>query len=94
MFEKLKKFHYDLAESHKTLNILVATNYIIKHGATGFVDEFRKYVYMFKKYESLEAKKTYEDTLTQAQLDANLEKIKSRAHHISELLSNKEKLLK
>lgn len=72
LFEKLKKFHYDLPESQKTLNILVATNYIIKHGATGFVDEFRKYVYMFKKYEQLEPKRTYEDLITQSQLDANL----------------------
>lgn len=81
-------------ESQKTLNILVATNYLIKHGATGFVDEFRKYTHMFKKYEELQPKQTYEDILTQSQLDANLEKIKSRAHHVSELLSNKEKLLK
>ena len=94
IFEKLKKFHYDVIECQKTLNILVTTNYLIKHGATGFVDEFRKYIYMFKKYEELELKKTYDDATMQARLDDYMNKIKSRAHHVSELLSNKEKLLK
>lgn len=73
---------------------MVTTNYLIKHGATGFVDEFRKYIYMFKKYEELELKKTYDDATMQARLDDYMNKIKSRAHHVSELLSNKEKLLK
>lgn len=72
IFEKLKKFQYDAIESQKTLNILVATNYLIKHGATGFVDEFRKYIYMFKKYEGLETKKIYEDVVMQAKFDGNL----------------------
>ena len=39
--KKLRVFHYDIDEANKTLNLLVATNYLIKHGATGFVDEFR-----------------------------------------------------
>lgn len=72
LFQKIKKFHYDVEESHKTLNLLIAINYLIKHGATGFVDVFRKYVGVFKKYEGLQSVQTYEDHLTQAKLDANL----------------------
>lgn len=40
---------------------MIATNYIIKHGATAFVDELRNYVNVFKKYQSLKDLKTYED---------------------------------
>ena len=36
-----------------TLNLLIAINYLIKHGATGFVDELRQYVNTFKKYQLL-----------------------------------------
>lgn len=37
---------------------------------------------MFQKYEQLKEKPVYEDKLTQAQLDDNLQKIQSRAHYI------------
>lgn len=55
MYQRIKKFQYDVYESHKTLNILIAINYLIKHGASGFVDVFRKYVGVFKKYEGLKS---------------------------------------
>lgn len=38
--------------------------------------------------------KVYEDEITQQKLDYTLEKIKSRAQHITVLLQDKEKLLK
>lgn len=38
MTKKLRVFHYDNEEANKTLNLLITTNYLIKHGATGFVD--------------------------------------------------------
>jgi hypothetical protein len=45
--QRLRVFSYDVDKSHQTLNLLIATNYLIKHGATGFVDEFRLYVDVF-----------------------------------------------
>lgn len=92
--KKLKIFHYDSDEANKTLNLLIATNYLIKHGATGFVDEFREYIGVFKKYQSLKQVKVYEDERVQQNLDYSLEKIKSRAQHITVLLEDKHKLLK
>jgi hypothetical protein len=40
---------------------MIATNYLLKHGATAFVDELRGYVHVFQKYQSLKDVKTYED---------------------------------
>jgi len=54
-------FKYDLEEARKNLNILIVINYLIKHGATAFVDELREYIPTFKKYQTLEELKTYED---------------------------------
>lgn len=70
--KKLRIFHYDIEEANKTLNLLIATNYLIKHGATGFVDEFREYVGVFKKYQTLKRVVTYEDETTQSRLDYSL----------------------
>jgi hypothetical protein len=53
VLKRLKTFHYDLDEAKKNLNILIATNYLIKHGASGFVDELRAYINVFKKYQTL-----------------------------------------
>lgn len=58
--ERLRVFNYSVEKSHQTLNILIATNYIIKHGATGFVDELRSYIDVFEKYQTLKEIKTYE----------------------------------
>ena len=38
---------------------MIAINYLIKHGATGFVDQLRVYVNVFKKYQNLKDTKTY-----------------------------------
>jgi len=46
-------FKYDLEEARKNLNILIVVNYLIKHGATAFVDELREYIPTFKKYQTL-----------------------------------------
>lgn len=69
---KLKVFHYDFEKSQQTYNILVTTNYLIKHGASGFVDEFRLYLGVFKKYQTLKPIQTYDDDILQKKLDYNL----------------------
>lgn len=92
--ERIRVFKYDLEEARKNLNMLIAINYLIKHGATAFVDELRSYVPTFKKYQTLEELKTYEDSVMQGRLNYELEKIKSRAQHIQTLLEDKQKLLK
>lgn len=56
LLERLKKFTYDIEESQESLNLLIATNYLIKHGATAFVDIFRTYKHVFKKYQELVVK--------------------------------------
>jgi hypothetical protein len=38
VLKRIKTFQYDIDEARKTLNTLIATNYLIKHGATAFVD--------------------------------------------------------
>jgi hypothetical protein len=70
--KRIKLFQYDLEEARKNLNMLIAINYLIKHGATGFVDELRSYINVFKKYQSLQEVKTYEDEITQKKLNYEL----------------------
>jgi len=94
ILKRLKTFQYDIDEAKRNLNVLIATNYLIKHGASGFVDELRGVVGVFKKYQQLKDLKTYEDEVLQKELSYELEKIKSRARHIEVLLSDKEKLFK
>ena len=59
--ERIRVFKYDLDEAHKNLNMLIVINYLIKHGASAFVDELREYIPTFRKYQGLEALKTYEE---------------------------------
>ena len=94
MIERIRVFKYDLGEAHRNLNMLIVINYLIKHGASAFVDELREYVPTFKKYQTLEELKTYEEDDKQSKLVYELEKIKSRANHIQTLLEDKQKLLK
>lgn len=94
VIERIRVFKYDLEEARKNLNILIVVNYLIKHGATAFVDELREYIPTFKKYQTLEELKTYEDEEKQTKFCYELEKIKSRANHIQNLLEDKQKLLK
>lgn len=94
VIERIRVFKYDLDEARKNLNMLIVINYLIKHGASAFVDELRSFLPTFKKYQSLEELKTYEDSLMQGKLNYELEKIKSRAQHIQTLLEDKQKLLK
>lgn len=92
--ERIRVFKYDLDEARKNLNMLVTINYLLKHGASAFVDELRGFIPTFKKYQALEDLRTYEDDLQQSKLSYELEKIKSRAQHIQTLLEDKQKLLK
>ena len=80
--EGIRTFKYGLEEAKKTLNMLIAINYLIKHGATAFVDELREYIPTFKKYQALEEHPTYDDQNMQAKFNFELDKIKSRAQHI------------
>ena len=52
--------------------MLIVINYLLKHGATAFVDELREYIPTFKKYQTLEEHKTYEDETTQGSLNYEL----------------------
>lgn len=61
VIDRIRVFKYDLEEARKNLNMLIVINYLIKHGASAFVDELRDYIPTFKKYQTLEELKTYED---------------------------------
>jgi hypothetical protein len=37
----------------KRLNMLILVTYLIKHGASGFIDEFRAEAPLFFKYETI-----------------------------------------
>ena len=52
--------------------MLITINYLIKHGATAFVDELREYIPTFKNDQSLEELKTYEDEILQNKLNYEL----------------------
>ena len=77
--EGIRVFKYDLEKAKQNLNMLIAINYLIKHGATAFVDELREFIPTFKKYQMLQEHATYEDQNKQAKLNFELDKIKSRA---------------
>jgi hypothetical protein len=94
VIERIRVFKYDLNEARRNLNMLITINYLIKHGATAFVDELREYIPTFKKYQTLSELKTYDDPKLQNSLNYELEKIKSRAQHIQMLLEDKQKLLR
>lgn len=66
--DRIKVFRYELEEARKTLNMLITINYIIKHGATAFVDELRDFIGVFQKYQTLQALQTYQDELQQQKL--------------------------
>jgi hypothetical protein len=51
--ERIRVFKYDLEEARRNLNMLIVVNYLIKHGASAFVDELRAYIPTFKKYQTL-----------------------------------------
>ena len=53
VIERIRVFKYDLEEARKNLNVLIVINYLIKHGASAFVDELREYIPTFKKYQTL-----------------------------------------
>jgi len=94
VIERAKVFKYNIEDAKKSLNMMVTINYLIKHGASGFVDEFRERIKMFKAYESLEYKHVYEVETEQKRLDELLDQIKNRANYIQTLLTDKVKLLK
>ena len=53
MTEKLEDIKMERKSLKKRLNLLVLTSYLIKHGASGFIDEFRAMRDSFTKYEIL-----------------------------------------
>ena len=67
--KRIKIFKYDVDEARKTLNLLIAINYLVKHGASAFNDELKNIVGYFKQYQSLKEQKVYDDENMQKQLD-------------------------
>ena len=75
--------------------MLIITGYLIKHGAGGFVDEFRDNIAVFKTYYTYEYAAYLEEDLEKRKKMTNLwDEVKNRAAHILRLLEDKEKLLR
>jgi hypothetical protein len=52
--DKLKEIKFERKSLKKRLNVLVLVTYLIKHGASGFIDEFRGMAEdTFKRYEGI-----------------------------------------
>lgn len=45
----------------KRLNLLILVSYLLKHGAGGFIDEFRSMEDIFRKYEIIAITENQED---------------------------------
>ena len=53
MFDRLRLFKYSkssLDGIKKAQNLLVLVSYLIKHGVSGFINEFRNSMVIFKAY--------------------------------------------
>lgn len=95
MFNRLKIFKYSLEGIKKAHNLLVLVSYLIKHGASGFIDEFRNSMIIFKNYQKLHKEKLFdENSKKQMDMENDIDTIKSKARHIELLLTDKAKLLK
>ena len=51
--KRLEIFRYEMEEARNTLNMLIAVNYLLKHGATAFVDELRDFAHFFTTYQTM-----------------------------------------
>ena len=68
----------------KRLNLLILVTYLIKHGASGFIDEFRTIEDTFEKYEHLTDDKDEEEKFRIV-----LNDLDQRAKYIKKLLHDK-----
>ena len=53
MFDRIKVFKYSVEGIKRAHNMLVLVSYLIKHGVSGFIDEFRNSMIIFKNYQKL-----------------------------------------
>jgi len=60
MIEKLNDVKFEKKSLKKRLNLLVLVAYLIKHGVSGFIDEFRDNIDSFTKYERLSMNESIE----------------------------------
>jgi hypothetical protein len=60
LVKKLSIFKYEESRIKECVNMLTIIYYLIKHGASGFVDDFRAVIKMFQNYQKL-VKKTLSD---------------------------------
>lgn len=72
----------------KRLNMLILVTYLIKHGASGFIDEFRAEAPLFFKYETI-GETSYDEDLRTI-----VEEIRERAKYIRKLLNDKTVLMR
>ena len=69
MFDRLKIFKYSLEGIKKAHNLLVLVSYLIKHGASGFIDDFRNSMIIFQNYQKLHKEKLFgEDSKKQMEM--------------------------
>jgi hypothetical protein len=69
----------------KRLNLMVLITYLIKYGASGFIDEFRALMDSFTRYEALSLNEKESDP----KLTAMLLELGQRATYIKQLLNDK-----
>jgi hypothetical protein len=74
--------------------MLTIVYYLIKHGASGFIDVFRGSLKMFQNYQKLSKRIIVDNTKEQNVIDNNIDIIMSKARHIEILLTDKDKLLR
>jgi hypothetical protein len=89
--EKLTEIKYERKSLKKRLNLLVLVTYLIKYGASGFIDEFRTMIDgTFKRYENMLNFVAEDDP----QMRATMQEIRERARYIRALLFDTSALLR
>lgn len=63
--KKLTVFKYEDSRIKEAINLLTIVYYLIKHGASGFVDDFRAIIKMFQNYQKLTKKELSDDQAEQ-----------------------------
>lgn len=63
--KKLTVFKYEDSRIKEAINLLTIVYYLIKHGASGFVDDFRATIKMFQNYQKLTKKELSDDQAEQ-----------------------------
>lgn len=87
----MKEIKYERKSLKKRLNVLVLVTYLIKHGASGFIDEFRAMVEdTFNRYENMVNFVAEEDET----LKFVMQEIRERARYIRTLLFDNAALLR